>query len=102
MAHGIRHCIRHYFITDNKFSSNRSWEAIFDHVAALRRELGVKFNFTIQVDTMCHTLPGFVTKARAAGVSRVFLGLENINPASLQSTNKKQNKIANYRAMLLA
>jgi len=98
LAHGIRH----YFITDDNFSRNRNWEPIFDRIAAVRRELGVKFNFTIQVDTMCHTLPGFVTKARAAGVSRVFLGLENINPANLKSANKKQNKIANYRAMLLA
>ncbi|WP_295386932.1 radical SAM protein [uncultured Thiodictyon sp.] len=94
--------IRHYFITDDNFARNRNWEAIFDRIAAVRRELGVKFNFTIQVDTMCHTLPGFVAKARAAGVSRVFLGLENVNPANLKSANKKQNKIANYRTMLLA
>ncbi|WP_295447041.1 radical SAM protein [uncultured Thiodictyon sp.] len=94
--------IRHYFITDDNFARNRNWEAIFDRIAAVRKELGVKLNFTIQVDTMCHTLPGFVVKARAAGVSRVFLGLENVNPASLASANKKQNKIANYRTMLLA
>lgn len=94
--------IRHYFITDDNFSRNRNWEAIFDRIAAIRRELGVKFNFTIQVDTMCHTLPGFVSKARAAGVSRVFLGLENINQANLQAVGKKQNKIGNYRNMLLA
>jgi hypothetical protein len=94
--------IRHYFITDDNFARNRNWEAIFDRIAAVRRELGVKLNFTIQVDTMCYTLPGFVTKARAAGVSRVFLGLENVNPANLKSANKKQNKIANYRTMLLA
>ena len=73
LAHGIRH----YFITDDNFARNRNWEPIFDRIAALRRELGVKLNFTIQVDTMCHTLPGFVTKARAAGVSRVFIGLES-------------------------
>ena len=98
LAHGIRH----YFITDDNFSRNRNWEPILDRIAAVRRELGVKFNFTIQVDTMCHTLPGFVEKARAAGVSRVFLGLENVNPANLKSANKKQNKIGNYRDMLLA
>jgi len=98
LAHGIRH----YFITDDNFARNRNWEPIFDRIAAIRRELGVKFNFTIQVDTMCHTLPGFVVKARAAGVSRVFLGLEAVNPANLEAANKKQNKIANYRAMLLA
>ncbi len=98
LAHGIRH----YFITDDNFARNRNWEAIFDRIIAVRKELGVKFNFTIQVDTMCHTLPSFVDKARAAGVSRVFLGLENVNPDNLKSANKKQNKIANYRDMLLA
>lgn len=98
LAHGIRH----YFITDDNFARNRNWEPIFDRIAALRRELGVKLNFTIQVDTMCHTLPGFVTKARAAGVSRVFIGLESVNADNLKSAHKKQNKIANYRNMLLA
>jgi radical SAM superfamily enzyme YgiQ (UPF0313 family) len=98
LAHGIRH----YFITDDNFARNRNWEPIFDRIAAVRRELGVKFNFTIQVDTMCHTLPGFVDKARAAGVSRVFIGLENINPDNLLAAKKKQNKIGNYRDMLIA
>jgi hypothetical protein len=98
----LTHGIRHYFITDDNFSRNRNWEAIFDRIAAVREELKVKFNFTIQVDTMCHTLPGFVDKARKAGVSRVFLGLENIRPESLGTARKKQNKIENYREMLLA
>lgn len=98
LAHGIRH----YFITDDNFARNRHWEAIFERIAEIREELGVKLNFTIQVDTMCHTLPGFVDKARRAGVSRVFIGLENINPDNLKSANKKQNKIASYREMLLA
>ena len=98
LAYGIRH----YFITDDNFARNRNWEPIFDRIAEVREELGVKFNFTIQVDTMCHTLPGFVDKARKAGVSRVFIGLENINPDNLLAAKKKQNKIENYREMLLA
>ena len=98
----LDHGIRHYFITDDNFARNRNWEAIFDRIAEVRNELGVKFNFTIQVDTMCHTLPGFVDKARAAGVSRVFIGLENINPDNLVAAKKKQNKIGNYRDMLIA
>ena len=98
LAHGIRH----YFITDDNFARNRNWEAIFDRIAAVRGELGVKFNFTIQVDTQCHKLPGFVDKARAAGVSRVFIGLETINADNLKAIRKKQNKIADYRDMLVA
>jgi hypothetical protein len=56
----------------------------------------------IQVDTLCHKLPGFVEKAKRAGVTRVFIGLENINPDNLAGAKKKQNKITEYRRMLLA
>ena len=37
-----------------------------------------------------------------AQVRRVFIGLENINPANLAGAKKKQNKITEYREMLLA
>jgi radical SAM superfamily enzyme YgiQ (UPF0313 family) len=56
----------------------------------------------IQVDTMCHRLPHFIEKPGRAGVRRVFIGLESINPESLMGARKKQNKIAEYRKMLLA
>jgi radical SAM superfamily enzyme YgiQ (UPF0313 family) len=36
-----------------------------------------------------------------AGVKRVFIGLENINPDNLAGAKKKQNKITEYRDMLL-
>ena len=102
LCQNLDHGIHHYFITDDNFARNRDWEPIFDRIAEVRTELGVKLNFTIQVDTMCHTLPGFVDKARRAGVSRVFIGLENIDPDNLLAAKKKQNKIENYRNMLLA
>jgi len=35
-------------------------------------------------------------------VKRVFIGLENINPDSLIGARKRQNKITDYRQMLLA
>ena len=56
----------------------------------------------IQVDTLCHKIPNFIEKAARAGVKRVFIGLENINPESLVGAKKKQNRIADYREMLLA
>jgi hypothetical protein len=56
----------------------------------------------IQVDTLCHRIPNFVAKAKRAGVTRVFIGLENINPDNLASAKKRQNKITEYRSMLLA
>ena len=56
----------------------------------------------IQVDTLCHKIPNFVEKSKRAGVTRVFIGLENINPDNLAAAKKRQNKITEYRKMLLA
>ena len=36
--------------------------------------------------------PNFIDKAKRAGVTRVFIGLENINPDSLIGAKKRQNK----------
>jgi hypothetical protein len=93
--------VRYFFITDDNLARNRNWEDIFDRLIALRQE-GLNFRFVIQVDTMCHKIPRFVEKAAAAGVKRVFIGLENINPDSLSGAKKKQNHISDYREMLLA
>ena len=41
-------------------------------------------------------------KAARAGCTVIFIGLENINPESLLGTKKRQNKIWEYREMLLA
>ncbi|HEY5207636.1 MAG TPA: radical SAM protein [Roseiarcus sp.] len=93
--------IRYYFITDDNLARNRNWESIFDRLIALRQE-GLNSRFVIQVDTACHKIPRFVEKAMAAGVKRVFIGLENINPDSLTGAKKKQNHISDYREMLQA
>ncbi len=94
--------IKRFFITDDNFARNKNWEAFFDRVIALRQREGMKVKFTIQVDTLCHLIPNFIEKAKLAGVSRVFIGLENINPDSLLGAKKRQNKITDYRAMLQA
>jgi len=90
-----------FFITDDNFARNTDWEAVFDRLIAMREKEGLNIKFGIQVDTMCHRLPHFIEKAGRAGVRRVFIGLESINPASLLGARKKQNKIAEYRKMLL-
>ena len=91
-----------FFITDDNFARNKDWEAILDRLIYLRRVERLGFALTIQVDTLCHRLPGFVDKCARAGVKTVFIGLENINPANLSGAKKKQNKITEYRQMLLA
>ncbi len=94
--------INRFFITDDNFARNRDWESIFDRLIALREQEKLNIKFVIQVDTMCHRLPKFIEKAGRAGVARVFIGLESINPDSLLGARKKQNKVAEYRKMLLA
>ncbi len=75
------------------------WEELLDRLIMIRGE-GLNIGFTIQVDTLCHKIPNFIEKATAAGVRRVFIGLENINPDNLLAANKRQNKITEYRIML--
>jgi len=90
-----------FFITDDNFARNSEWEAVLDRLIELREE-GIKIHFIIQVDTLCHKIPNFIEKCARAGVRRVFIGLENINPDSLVGAKKRQNKITEYRKMLLA
>ena len=92
--------VRYFFITDDNLARNRNWEAIFDRLIKLRQE-GLNSRFVIQVDTACHKIPRFIEKAAAAGVKRVFIGLENIDPDNLIAAKKKQNHIADYRELLL-
>jgi len=91
-----------FFITDDNFARNKDWEIILDRLIELRENEKLKITFIIQVDTLCHRLPNFVEKCARAGVKRVFIGLENINPANLMGAKKRQNKITEYRKMLLA
>jgi len=94
--------INKFFITDDNFARNSNWEAILDRIIELRNNQGLKFKFFIQVDTLCHKISNFIEKSGAAGVNRVFIGLENINPDNLAAAKKKQNRVSEYRHMLLA
>ena len=90
-----------FFITDDNFARNKDWESILDRLIHLRSVEKLQISFIIQVDTLCHRLPRFIEKCAAAGVKKVYIGLENINPANLLAAKKKQNKITEYRRMLL-
>jgi hypothetical protein len=93
--------VNRFFITDDNFARNKDWEAIFDRLIVLREDEGMDIKFIIQVDTLCHRIPNFIQKAGRAGVARVFIGLESINPDSLLAAKKRQNRITEYRKMLL-
>jgi radical SAM superfamily enzyme YgiQ (UPF0313 family) len=94
--------VSRFFVTDDNFARNKNWEAILDRLIELRESENIKIKMILQVDTLCHRIPGFIEKAARAGCNLVFIGLENINPESLMGTKKRQNKIWEYREMLQA
>jgi radical SAM superfamily enzyme YgiQ (UPF0313 family) len=102
IRHNLAQNISSFFITDDNFARNKDWEAILDRLIMLRQQERLKIKLTIQVDTLCHRIPHFIEKCGLAGVVRVFIGLESINPDSLLAAKKKQNRITEYRDMLLA
>jgi radical SAM superfamily enzyme YgiQ (UPF0313 family) len=94
--------VSRFFITDDNFARNKDWEIILDRLIWLRETQGIPLGLLVQVDTLCHKIPNFIEKCKRAGVTRVFIGLENINPDNLMAAKKRQNKITEYRKMLLA
>jgi hypothetical protein len=94
--------IRHFFITDDNLARNKDWEAIFDRIIMLREREKMNIRLMVQVDMLCHKIPNFIEKAARAGTNRVLVGLESINAANLIAAKKRQNKITEYRTMLLA
>ena len=96
------HGVSRFFITDDNFARNKNWEIILDRLIWLRETQGIPLGLLVQVDTLCHKIPNFIEKCKRAGVTRVFIGLENINPDNLLAAKKRQNKITEYRKMLLA
>ncbi len=96
----LKQGVRRFFITDDDFARNRNWEAIIDRCIMMREEEGLPISFTIQVDTMCHKIPRFIEKCARAGCRNIFIGLENLNPATLVAAKKRQNKVSEYRKMM--
>jgi len=94
--------VHNFFITDDNLARNQHWEEIFDRLIHMREVEGERIYVVAQVDTAVHKVRGFIEKAARAGVNRVFLGLESINPQTLKDAQKGQNRITEYRAMLQA
>ncbi|MBN1476071.1 radical SAM protein [Candidatus Sumerlaeota bacterium] len=92
--------VTHYFFVDDNLARNRVWEEIFDRLIALREQEGIELTFMMQVDLLSHTIPNFVEKARRAGCTQVFLGMESLNPANLADSGKRQNNIDDYRVLI--
>jgi hypothetical protein len=89
------------FITDDNFARNKDWREIFARIIRLREEEGIRVGLTVQVDTRSHKIPDFIATAARAGVERVFIGIDSVNPKTLIAIKKRQNRIAEYRDLLL-
>jgi radical SAM superfamily enzyme YgiQ (UPF0313 family) len=97
-----RRRVNFYFFTDDNFARNTAWESIFDALIALREKEQIKVQFMMQVDVLSYKIPNFVAKARQAGCTQVFIGMESINPMSLKDAGKTQNKASDYVNLIQA
>ena len=94
--------VRSFFITDDNLARNKNWEPIFDRLIEVQGRHGREF---LDRHPGRHALPPHRELHREGGEGRRearLLGLENINPDNLIAAKKKQNRIAEYRTMLLA
>ena len=66
--------ITRFFVTDDNFARNRNWEPILDRLIELRERDKFNLRLLLQVDTLCHRIPGFIEKAARAGCTAVFIG----------------------------
>jgi hypothetical protein len=94
--------VNRFFLTDDNLARNRNWESCFDRLIELREKKGIRVYLQVQVDTLCHRIPGFIEKGVKAGIDNVFVGMENINPDNLAAVKKSQNRLLEYREMFLA
>jgi uncharacterized radical SAM superfamily protein len=93
--------INRFFLTDDNFARNKHWEILIDRLIALKAQ-GLEIFMHVQVDTMAYKIPRFIEKLYAAGGYQIFIGLENINSDNLEASKKRQNRIEDYREMILA
>lgn len=94
------HDITFYFFTDDNFARNKNWEAIFDALILLRENEQIPLKFMMQVDVLSWKIPNFIAKARRAGCSSVFIGMESLNIENLKAAGKKQNHVEEYSQMI--
>ncbi len=93
--------IKRFFLTDDNFARNKHWEILVDRLIELKAQ-GLEIFMHVQVDTMAYKIPRFIDKLYAAGGYQIFIGLENINSDNLEASKKRQNRIEDYREMILA
>ncbi len=96
------HGITFYFFTDDNFARNKNWEQILDVMAKLKNEENIPLKYMMQVDVLSWKIKNFVEKARIAGCTNVFIGMESVDPGNLAAAGKKQNQVAEYSQLINA
>lgn len=91
-----------YFFTDDNLARAKNWEAFFDMLIRLREEEGIAIEFMIQADIPSYRMKNFISKAKQAGCTKVFLGVESLDTATLQAAGKRQNVASNARDCVAA
>jgi len=92
--------VKDFFICDDNFARHKEWEAIADRLIDLKENHGIRLSIMIQCDTAVHRIPRFIEKMARAGVRRVFIGMESVNPENLKAVGKHHNQLKEYRKML--
>lgn len=92
--------ISFYFFTDDNFARNKKWREIFEALIHLRETEGIAIEFIMQVDVLSYKIKDFISLARQAGCSQVFIGMESINDDNLQAADKNQNDSADYSNLI--
>lgn len=91
-----------YFFTDDNFARNPIWEEILDALVGLREQEKIPLRFMMQVDVLSYRIRGFVEKARRAGCSNVFIGMESVNAENLAAVGKRHNHVEDYHRLIEA
>jgi hypothetical protein len=91
-----------YFFTDDNLARAKNWEAFFDMLIRLREEEGIAIEFMIQADVPSYRMKNFLPKAKKAGCTKVFLGVESLDNDTLAAAGKRQNVAANARDCVAA
>jgi hypothetical protein len=91
-----------YFFTDDNLARAKNWEAFFDMLIRLREEEGIAIEFMIQADIPSYRMKNFIPKAKQAGCTKVFLGVESLDTDTLAAAGKRQNVAANARDCVAA
>lgn len=94
--------IRFYFFTDDNFARNKKWREIFEAIIQLQQTDGIGIEFIMQVDVLSYKIKDFISLARQAGCTQVFIGMESINDDNLQAADKTQNDAADYHNLIEA